>query len=47
MKNGRSCGATRFSYKVRMKLPRSVVSRKFEFSTPSAMPLHDSTSPMS
>src|SRR5256885_11779547 len=30
-----------------MKLPRSVVTRKFEFSTPSAMPLHDSTSPMS
>src|SRR5580704_2985970 len=30
-----------------MKLPSSVVTRKFEFSTPSAMPLHASTSPMS
>ena len=38
-KNGRSPSATRFSYSVRMKFPAPVCTRKFEFSTPSAMPL--------
>ena len=46
-KNGRSSGATRFSYRVRIQVPPVVRSRKLEFSTPSAMPDSEVSSPMS